>query len=157
MAQSIGDRDLSVFWHKRYTRRRQRVYTPGDLRLDYELSRGPQSLITAFLDSRRSQQLDPPLTFRYPALRRFLNTGDIKIFTSGFNSDAHHATADTILLDDRRDPSGDANSTRVWDSEGDPGYLKYSPPGEIIFSGRISIKELVIALTKPVSTHLTTH
>lgn len=127
--------ELSAYWNTRYTRQQQKNYKAGDQRLPYDPSKKAE-LITAFLDSdlHRSRQLDPPISFRYSSLRRFLLTGDMGVFNPA--SSVGTVGAETILLDERRDPTGDATSTRVWDSDGKPGYLRWPPKGDVIFQAQ---------------------
>ena len=137
-------------WNKTYNRRRQILYQPEDTRLKYALG-NKEALISAFLDDRRSRQLDPPITFWYPSLRKFLGAADINVFQNSPSPIKH--PNEVILLDDRKDPSGDVNSTRVWDSSGDPGYFKYSPKGDVRCSKALNIAELAATLTASVSSN----
>jgi hypothetical protein len=133
---------------KTYNRRRLILYTPEDTRLNYTPG-NKEALISAFLDDRRSRQLDPPITFWYPSLRKFLGTANIRVFQTPPSLINH--PNEVILLDDRRDPSGDVTSTRVWDSTGNPGYLQYPPKGDVRCSKALSITELAATLMESVS------
>ena len=135
-------------WNKTYNRRRLILYAPEDTRLNYTPG-NKQELISAFLDDRRSRQLDPPITFWYSLLRKFLGEADARVFQSPPPSISH--PNEVILLDDRKDPSGDVTSTRVWDSSGNPGYLRYPPKGEVRCSKAFTITELAAALMESVS------
>ncbi len=135
-------------WNKTYNRRRQILYPPEDMRLNYTLG-NKEALISAFLDDRRSRQLDPPITFWYPSLRKFLGAADIQVFQNS-PSPINHPN-EVILLDDRKDPSGDLTSTRVWDSSGNPGYFKYPPKGDVRCSKALNITELAATLMASVS------
>ena len=135
-------------WNKTYNRRRPILYAAEDIRLDYTPG-NKQALISAFLDGGRRRQLDPPITFWYPSLRKFLNAADVRVFQN-IPSHINHPN-EVILLDDRKDPSGDVNSTRVWDSSGNTGYFKYPPKGDVGCSKALCITELATTLMQSVS------
>ena len=139
---SVGD------WNKTYNRRRPILYTAEDIHLKYTPGK-QQELISSFLSDKPNRQLDPPDTFWYSSLRRFLSAADIRVLQRSSPLISH--PNEVILLDDRKDPNGDVISTRVWDSNDNPGYIGYSPKGEVRFSKALSIKELGVTLMESVS------
>jgi hypothetical protein len=103
-----------------------------------------QGLIDTFIDHRRTQHLKPSPIFTFNTLRKFLEFGDIAIIEN--SPIPATLPKDIILLDERKDSTGNQLSIRLWDSEESPGYLKYSPPGEIKVSKAMSIQELARTL-----------
>lgn len=136
-------------WDRLYSRRRERhIYSVEEGRFLPDSSER-EHVVSTFLSHRRSG-LSPPEDLCYVKLRAFLLSG---------NTERMHprrlptSTApDLVLIDDRQDTTGGATSTRLWDSDGDPGYMRYPPEGDRICTRAMDIPELICHLRKKVRT-----
>lgn len=117
-------RDGTLFvWDKKFQIRRQQAYKADDKRLDPEPQ---QTIVDAFIREQIEQSYS--LQYSYNALRRFVAAARLSELTAGGTPSQH--TMRLVLLDDRRDPSGGAHSTRNWDEyDADP------PKGDHKWSG----------------------
>lgn len=82
-----------------------------------------QTKVDAFL----KEGIDPlfSLQYSYIALRNYVSKAQLSDLTALATPIEH--SRKLVLLDDRRDPSGGAHSTRNWDA-----YTNYPPEGEQI-------------------------
>lgn len=139
-----------LHWHKLYLRRRLKAYLTEEHKLEFD-NNDKNALITAFINR---VNLDPPSTFWYTPLRKFLTLGDVNVLGTATSRNRH--SEELVLLDERSDPTGGVTSTRLWDSVGDPkpfsggdpipGYLDHPPIGEVGISRAVDLRELVRAL-----------
>ncbi len=127
-----------LIWDRKFSVRRQHTYLAEDNRL----APGPQQTIfDAFLQERR--ELLRPLQYSYAALRMFVASARLSDLTAP-TTPAEHTTR-LVLLDDRRDASGGARSTRNWD-----GYRDYPPEGERQWSAVLNAAEFYRRLIEKV-------
>ena len=143
-------------WYERFCGRRKNFYGAEDTRRLLWNPGDKEGLIKAFMDERKSD-LDPPSTYRSSLLQKFLRDGNVPELRSTSRVEQHSTrVADEtsiILLDDRRDPTGDHVSTRIWDSSGEDGYLDNPTEGEpsSIYTRVLLVPGLFERLNGPVS------
>lgn len=116
-------------WDKRFAQKLDDLHSAEGRHLDFQAG-DVNSLVSAFL-SHRSSAFDPPMAFRWVTLERFMAQGKLGPSTSSPGSQQHpQERQDPVLVDDRRDTTGSAASTRVWDSE---TYMQRPPAGENVY------------------------
>ena len=129
---------LCRVWDVKYCRRRDKnAYGNESIRSEESLE-GGESLTTRFLRKGRTR-LHPPDRSLFLALRKFLGTT---------NLDHLHSNSGFIILDDRWDPNGDADTIRVWDSD---TYRLRPPPGRDIRTEKLSLLQFLDLLRQKVS------
>jgi len=135
----LQDRNsLSHVWYMKYCRRRdKKAYDNECVGLEASLEAG-ESLTTKFLRKGRTR-LHPPDRSLFLTLRKFLGTT---------NLDHLHSNSGFIILDDRWDPNGDADTIRVWDSD---TYRLRPPPGRDIRTEKLSLLQFLDLLRQKVS------
>lgn len=114
--------DSLFAWDKKLTTRRQTAYRQEDNRLQPSPQ---QTIVDAFLKERIDRLY--PVQYSYTALRNYVSETRLSDLT-GLVTPIEHSKK-LVLLDDRRDPSGGALSTRNWDA-----YTSYPPEGEQIWT-----------------------
>ena len=139
MRPLVDHRDGTVFiWDKKFSVRRQQAYKAQDRRLD---PAPQQSIVDAFIQEQIEQSYS--LEYSYNALRSFVAGARLSELTARGPTSNH--TTQLVLLDDRRDPSGEALSTRNWDEYGaDP------PKGDRKWSGALDAGALYDRLLEKV-------
>ncbi|KAI9875145.1 MAG: hypothetical protein M1830_008824 [Pleopsidium flavum] len=121
--------DPLFVWDKKFSIRRQQAYQAEDIRLQTEPQ---QTIVDAFIEERISRLY--PLQYSYTALRKYVTKARMSDLTAPATPAGH--TKKLVLLDDRRDASGGAHSTRNWG-----GYAQYPPEGERKWSGVLDAGE----------------
>ena len=139
--------DAISIWDRKYSRRQRKgVYDVEHIKLNTPVW-DIQALVQLFLEAQ-SSDLDPPADLRFYALKDFMGRACLQ------DIDSRNIPAvlpeDIVLLDDRQDNNTGHNSTRIWDSEGDNGYMNRPPPGNVIHSGPFSIPEFVRVMERKV-------
>ena len=125
-------------WDKKFSVRRQQAYQAEDRRLEPQPQ---QNIIEAFIRERIARLHH--LQYSYTALRKFVAAARFSDLTAPLTPAEH--TERLVLLDDRRDASGGANSTRNWDA-----YAAYPPKGERIWSGVLDVGDFYRRLIEKV-------
>lgn len=133
-----------VQWDRSYSRRRPNTVYISEDRLLFPTPVDQQTTIDVFLSTRRSV-LGPSEEHRFPALRSYMSKADADAIFMQRQLPAA-LPEDIVLVDDRRDPTGGATSMRVWDSEGENGYLNCPPVGENIRAMALNIPDFVARL-----------
>lgn len=139
---STYSQTLASTWNRKYSRKKpEGKFRPEDKKLLPQISfdeNGRKDLLHAFFTFAK-RKLDPPEDLRYAALHDFLSRAD-------FSSVSQLSSGDKrVVLDERKDPNGYPNSTRVWDDDGPNGYMRRPPTGDkgSIFHECLSLSEFV--------------
>jgi len=109
--------------------RRRTAYRHEDNRLEPSPQ---QTIVDAFFKERIDRLY--PVQYSYTALRNYVSEARLSDLT-GLATPIEHSRK-LVLLDDRRDPSGGALSTRNWDA-----YPSYPPEGEQIWTRVLDVGE----------------
>ena len=132
-------RDHVYIWNNKFKTRQEQAYRGEHNKLE---PRAQQSLAELFILYGKLA-LDPPLDYRYQAIRSFLDKADeAELVQSSVNGQYSPANA---LIDERHDPTGwksggNYHYSRNWDD-----YASYPPEGQnayvnILAAGRLYAK-----------------
>jgi hypothetical protein len=134
----------ALLWNTKFTQRNQVTYAAENKHCLIDTANNKTEFMKRLFGLSTTTKLALPGELSYPALRRFLSQADMNVLA---RSAPAVPNKELVLLDERKDTVEGITSTRVWDSAGDPGYLRYATPGDVKKTGAVSVEDLFKVLS----------